>query len=160
MTTLALMTAAEYEAWREESIPNYARDKVVAGQWREAESLENSHAEVDQLLPQGLATPGHHLWAVRDDAHVDSVGAMWVAEQQHGARRIAYVFDFLVKPQHRRQGHARRAFLALEHKVDELNLEGISLHVFGHNDAARALYESLGYAPTNITMFKRVDTSR
>ena len=154
MTTLSPMRPDEYAAWRAASIPAYARDKVAAGQWSEAESMEKSRAEVDQLLPQGLATPGHHLWAIRDAAHLDSVGALWVAEQQHGTRRIAYVFDFSVKPQHRRQGHARRALLALEQRVGELDVEGISLHVFGHNAAARALYESLGYAATNITMSK------
>lgn len=159
MTTLSLMTAAEYEAWRERSIPDYAREKVAAGQWSAAESLEKSHAEIDELLPQGLATPGHHLWAIRDAAHADSIGTLWVAEQQLGGRRVAYVFDFLVKPQHRRQGHARRAFLVLEEKVAGLDIEGISLHVFGHNAAALALYASLGYAPTNITMFKRVGTA-
>ncbi len=154
MTTLAPMTPAEYAAWREESIPNYARDKVAAGQWSAAESLEKSRAEVDGLLPLGLATPGHHLWAIRDAAHAESVGSLWVAEQRLGPRRIAYVFDFGVKPAHRRQGHARRAFLALEEKVRALDVDGISLHVFGHNAAARALYESLGYAAVNITMFK------
>ena len=134
--------------------PAYARDKVAAGQWSAAESLEKSRAEVDGLLPQGLATPGHHLWAIRDAAHAHSVGCLWVAEQRLGPRRIAYVFDFSVKPAHRRQGHARRAFLALENEVRAMNVDGISLHVFGHNAAALALYESLGYAATNIMMFK------
>ena len=72
------------------------------------------------------------------------------------SRRIAYVFDLVIKPAYRRQGHARRAFEALEHQVRALQLDGISLHVFGHNAAARALYESLGYAPTNIMMFKSI----
>jgi hypothetical protein len=31
---------------------------------------------------------------------------------------------------------------------------GVGLHVFGHNAGARALYEALGYQPTNINMFK------
>ena len=74
--------------------------------------------------------------------------------QRLGARTVAYVFDLGVKPAHRRQGHARRAFVALEAQVRELGLDGISLHVFGHNAAARALYDSLGYAPASLTLFK------
>ena len=154
MTTLVPMTPTEYAAWREESIPAYARDKVEAGQWNAAESLENARAEVDALLPLGPATPGHHLWAIRDAAHADSIGCLWVGEQRLGPRRIAYVFDFSVKPGQRRQGHARRAFLALEDEVRALGIDTISLHVFGHNAAARALYEHLGYAPTSLTLAK------
>jgi ribosomal protein S18 acetylase RimI-like enzyme len=154
MTTLSPMTPAEFEEWREASLPVYARDKALSGEWSEAEAPARARAELDALLPHGLGTPGHHLWAIRDAAQAESVGALWVGVQTSGARRVAYVFDLLVKPAHRRQGHARRAFLALERELAVLELDGISLHVFGHNAAARALYESLGYAATNLMMFK------
>ncbi len=154
MTTLSPLTPAEYDAWRDAAIPAYARDKVAAGQWNEAESLDKARAEVDEILPQGLATPGHHLYAIRDAAHVDSVGTLWIEAQQRGSRRIAYVFDLAVAPAHRRQGHGKRAFMALEHQAHALGLDGVTLHVFGHNAAARALYASLGYAETNVVMSK------
>ncbi len=44
--------------------------------------------------------------------------------------------------------------IRLEVEARRLNLEAIRLHVFGHNTAARPLYEKLGYEPTNINMFK------
>ncbi len=156
MTTLVPMTDAEFAAWREAAIPNYARDKVASGQWRESESLAKSRAAMEALLPAGIATPFQHLWTIRDGAHAHSVGTLWVAEQQGATGRIAYVFDLMIEPTYRRRGHARRAFEALEQKVRELQLDGISLHVFGHNAAARALYDSLGYAPTNIMLFKPI----
>jgi len=43
---------------------------------------------------------------------------------------------------------------ALEERVRHLGLSTISLHVFGHNHAARALYEKLGYVTTNVMMSK------
>jgi RimJ/RimL family protein N-acetyltransferase len=153
-TLLSPMTLAEYHAWLAESVPDYARDKIAAGEWREDEALARSRAEVDGLLPHGQATAGHHLWAIRERVNGPSIGTLWVAEQQHGTRRVAYVFDFRIAAAHRRQGHARRAFLALEDAVRPLDVDGISLHVFGRNAAARALYESLGYAATHITMSK------
>ena len=58
--------------------------------------------------------------------------------------------------EHRRQGHAERALRALEAEVGRLGLQGIALHVFGHNTGAQALYGKLGYVPTNINMFKAV----
>jgi ribosomal protein S18 acetylase RimI-like enzyme len=53
-------------------------------------------------------------------------------------------------------GYAMRAFEQLEAAVSSRGLCGIALHVFGHNEAARALYAKLGYRATNISMFKRV----
>ena len=153
-TLLSPMTLAEYNAWLAQAVPDYARDKVASGEWSEAESLDRSRTEVEGLLPHGLATAGHHLWTLRDSVKGPGIGTLWVAEQQHGTRRIAYVFDFRIDAAHRRRGHARRAFLALEDKARDMGVEGISLHVFGHNAAARALYESLGYAATHITMSK------
>ena len=32
----------------------------------------------------------------------------------------------------------------------------ISLHVFGHNRVARALYEKLGYETTNVNMTEKL----
>ena len=40
--------------------------------------------------------------------------------------------------------------------MGRLGLQGIALHVFGHNTGAQALYGKLGYVPTNINMFKAV----
>jgi RimJ/RimL family protein N-acetyltransferase len=36
----------------------------------------------------------------------------------------------------------------------ELGADKVELHVFGHNQGARALYEKLGYTPTSIVMVK------
>lgn len=76
-----------------------------------------------------------------------------------GVRRLpgdVHPYEIVIHAQFQRQGHARRAFRALEDKVRQVGLSGIALHVFGHNTGARALYESLGYASTSIAMFKPV----
>ena len=151
---LDAMTEAEFGAFAEETIPAYAADKIACGQWREDEALELSRKELDALLPQGQATPGHHLFTLRDGSSGDAVGRLWIAEQQRGSGRIAYVYDIAIFPAHQRMGYATRAFEALEDKVRSLGLEGIALHVFGHNRGAHALYEKLGFQATNIHMFK------
>jgi ribosomal protein S18 acetylase RimI-like enzyme len=46
--------------------------------------------------------------------------------------------------------------LALEARVISMGLDVISLHVFGHNRAARSLYEKLGYETTNVYMSKKL----
>ncbi|MEO8125162.1 MAG: GNAT family N-acetyltransferase, partial [Burkholderiales bacterium] len=120
------------------------------------EAIELSRKEFAELLPQGLATPGNHLYTLRDPATDEAVGHLWIAEQERGGSKVAYVYDVAIRPEHQRKGHATRAFAALEAEVRELKLEGIALHVFGHNRSAQALYAKLGYRPTNIHMFKDI----
>jgi ribosomal protein S18 acetylase RimI-like enzyme len=158
MTLLRTMTATEYDAWRSAAIPAYAADKVESGQWTADEALERSRQEHDELLPQGAQTPENHLLTVVD-GHGAAVGVLWFAVKTRFDTRIAYVYDVAVVPQRQREGHALRAFQALEDEVRRLGLSGIALHVFGHNQGARALYERLGFEPTNISLFKPVGRS-
>ena len=159
-SALRPMTQPEYAAWKAETIPAYAADKVASGQWSKEESLELSRNEHEELLPQGLATPDNHLFAIVDvDGSPDAplVGILWFAVKTKFAAKIAYVFDISVRPERQRQGHGHRAFIALEEEVRRLGLAGIALHVFGHNPGAQALYAKLGFHPTNISLYKAVD---
>ena len=79
---------------------------------------------------------------------------LWIAAQQRGARKVAYVYDVIVHPAHRRQGYAVAAFAALEKQVLALGVSGMGLHVFAHNTAAHTLYVKLGFTANNIKMFK------
>jgi ribosomal protein S18 acetylase RimI-like enzyme len=156
VTDLVPMTGAAFVAFVEETVPAYAADKVASGQWREDEAIALSRKELEGLLPQGLATPGHHLYTLREVATGTAVGRLWIAEQARAGSKVAYVYDVAIFPAHQRKGHATRAFEALESEVRALGLEGIALHVFGHNRGAQALYEKLGYRATNIHMFKGI----
>lgn len=149
------LTEAEYAAWLADVVPGYAGDKVAAGQWREDEALEKSRQEYEALLPQGRDTPDSHLYSI-DAADGRHVGVLWLLVKQRGAERIVHVYDLMVWPAHQRQGHAERAMRAAEDEVRRLGLAGIALHVFGHNKAARALYDKLGYEPTNLNLYKPV----
>jgi ribosomal protein S18 acetylase RimI-like enzyme len=149
------MTQSEYAVWLAETIPAYAADKVASGQWAEDAALELSKKEYGELLPQGPETPENHLFTILDKEAVP-VGVLWFAVKTKFNARIAFVLDVSVAEGRRRQGHARRALLALEDEVHRLGLSGIALHVFGHNTGAQALYAKLGYRPTNISLFKPI----
>lgn len=155
MTTLEPMTEAEYESFLALAVPAFAKDKCESGAWTREEALARSLQSFLELLPQGLETPDSHLYTLRDGAGVQ-VGVLWFALEQRAGTRIAYVYQVDVLPEHRRQGHARRAFVALEAEVRARGATGIALHVFGHNAPARALYDALGYRATNINLFKPV----
>ena len=153
------MNAEEFAAYVEPAIPAFAQDKVASGQWSQASSLELSRQGYDELLPKGLATPENFLFTLREAATQVVVGALWYAIQERAGQRIAYVYDVLVESPYRRMGYATQAFQTLEAEVRSLGLCGVALHVFGHNEAAQALYAKLGYRATNISMFKKVPNS-
>jgi len=153
MPVLVPMTDAEYATFLETAIPGYAADKVASGQWSSEQSLELSRKAYDELLPDGLKTANHYLYSVRDD-QAQNVGTLWIAATEQAGKRIAYIYDIEIQPQHRLRGHAARALAAAEDEARRLGLCGIGLHVFGHNISARALYEKVGYQPTSINLFK------
>ena len=156
MTFLVPMSEREFAPFVAEIVPAYAADKVASGQWSPAESLELARKDIVELLPAGLDTPGNHLFSIRSGSDELPVGWIWYADQERGGRRIAYVYDVSIRPECQRQGHASRAFLALESVAARRGLSGIALHVFGHNLAARALYAKLGFEPTNLNLYKPI----
>jgi ribosomal protein S18 acetylase RimI-like enzyme len=154
------MRAEAYASYLQAAVAGYAEDNVASGRWPKDGALERSLAEFEDLLPQGLETPGNHLFEIRPAKEGPIVGFLWFAvEERHGIRG-AFVYDIEVKAEFRRQGHARRAFQALEPIVASLGLSSIGLHVFGHNPGAQALYGQLGYAVTGINMLKKLGAQR
>jgi len=159
LPVLVPMDDAQYRAFEQAAIPAYALDKAAAGQWTEEESLDLARKSFSDLLPKGRQTPGNYLFTILDAESVP-VGTLWISAQERAGKRIAYVCDVWIKPEHRRQGHATRALQAAETEARTLGLSGIALHVFGHNITAQALYMQLGYRPTNINMYKSLDQPR
>lgn len=156
MTLLAPLTRSEFAGYQATSIPMYAHEKIRSGEWAEGDALRLAREAFDLLLPNGLDTPDNYLFGLREAADGPVLGVLWFAIRQRAGDRIAYVYEIVIHPQFQRKGHASASFRALEDKVRELGLSGIALHVFGHNTGARALYESLGYQTSNITLFKPV----
>ena len=155
-TTLAPMSPEFYRSFREAAIAAYAEDNVAAGRWRRDTALQQSRTSFDELLPQGLATPDNHLFEIRAAPAGPAIGAIWFAVETRNGVRSAYVYDVEIDPAWRRQGHARRAFEALEPMIRALGISSIGLHVFGHNPGAQALYARLGYRVTGFNMVKHL----
>lgn len=149
-----------FDAYREAAIVGYAEDNIASGRWPLEDAVERSRANFASLLPQGLSTPDNYLFEIKASDTGPTVGALWFAvEERHGVRS-AFVYDVEISAAWRRQGHATRAFAALESRVTALGLSSIGLHVFGHNPGAQALYAKLGYGVTGINMVKRLGETR
>jgi ribosomal protein S18 acetylase RimI-like enzyme len=154
VTILVPMRPEIYDVYLAAAVAGYAEDNVASGRWSAEDALRRSRAEFGSLLPRGLATPDNHLYEIKAAAEGPTVGFIWFAVVERHGVRSAFVYDVEVHAEHRRQGHAMRAFAALEPLVGALGLSSIGLHVFGHNPGARALYEKLGYRVTGINMVK------
>jgi len=154
MIDLVPMTQEEFEPFFERLVLDYAADKVRSGNWTSEESVRRSREECQALLPKGPDTSGQHLYRILDTETGERVGILWLAEDARKSPPIGFIYDLEVAAPYRRRGYATRAMLTLEVKARELGLATVSLHVFGFNYEARALYEKLGYEITNINMSK------
>jgi ribosomal protein S18 acetylase RimI-like enzyme len=157
MTVLVPMRTEVFPDAVAASIADYARQNVAAGRWPEAGALERSRSEFASLLPQGQATPDHHWLEIRAGDDGPRVGHLWFTLQERQGRRTAFVYQLEVLAAYRRQGHARRAFGALESLAREMGVASIGLHVFAFNAPAQALYRALGYEVTSLNMNKQLD---
>lgn len=156
MLTLSPMTETIFKPYYDAAVAGYAQEHVRGGRWSAEEAPEASAREFEGLLPNGLQTPGNHFFSLCADGIDEPVGMLWFAERTEGGQQIAFIYDIRIKPAFQRRGFASQAIQALEEEARRLGLSAIGLHVFGHNHAARALYEKLNFEVTNVIMRKSV----
>lgn len=154
---LERMTPAELEAYLQPAIAEYAQDRITAGNWSPTGARERAARQFAELLPQGVATPDQHLFMIRDGVSRQTVGVIWLAVLAHFGQPTAFIYDLRIFDAFQRQGYGAQAMLAIEQEVRALGMDRIGLHVFGHNQAAQALYLKLGYTITNVNMAKQLE---
>lgn len=153
--TLRPMTGAEFGDWRKHSVESFAQDLARARRRPIEAARVRAAAEFEELLPDGLETVGAWLFVVLDDADV-SIGTLWLG--RHPERSdLAFVYELEIKESARRRGYGRAAMLAAEHVARSAGMSEIGLNVFGFNDPARGLYDSIGYRVVATQMTKRLD---
>lgn len=147
---LVPMPAEAFEAYQQQSIREYAENKVKSGNWPKEDGLERSRREFHILLPQGINTPSHFIFHIIDTTSQTPVGIVWLKVDD----RQSYLYDFLIFENQQSKGLGRAALSLVEKKAIELGAHKLGLHVFGFNTRARALYESAGFETTNVSMQK------
>ncbi len=152
--TLVPMAEADYEAWKMHGIKAFADDKQQSGYSAE-QALKLSQESHESGLPQGLKTPDNYIFTILNAAE-QPVGATWFAVKEHYGKKSAFIYDIEIDLANRGKGLGRATMTALEDEVKKLGIDKIGLHVFAFNKTAHALYASLGYKTTDITMEKAV----
>jgi ribosomal protein S18 acetylase RimI-like enzyme len=146
------MSAAEFQRYLKVAVPGYARAHIRAGDVDPKKALAKARAEYAELLPKGERTRGHYLYILNSGG--GSIGTVWFEVHRRHGKKKAYLFDIQIDRKHRGKGFGRQALKALEDKVQELGARSLSLHVFGENLVARALYQSSGYEIRHLNMTK------
>lgn len=159
MTILAALTEEQYPVFFELAATTYAEENVRGGRWLAADAMALARSETSRLLPSGISTADNFLYSVCSESDQGVVGYLWFAEMQRGSARIAFICQVLIEPSHRRKGHARSALEAVQAIAEKRGLSGLALHVFAHNEAANALYRSLGYRVSSLNLIKSLPQS-
>lgn len=149
---LAPMTSEQFDALWPGLIEGYAADMVAAAALPADAARERAERQAAELLPDGVATPEHHLLVAYDDDR--PVGRLWLWIHDDSVGRRAFIYDVEVDPAMRGRGYGRSIMLAAEAYAQERGVRRMALNVFGGNRAARSLYDRLGYMVTSTAMHK------
>jgi len=156
MIQLRAMTENEFLTYIDRVYHGYADEQVKAGFWPADRALVLAKAETNDLLPDGLATRDNFIYSLIVADEPSPVGTLWIMIRERNSRKEAFIDDIDIFEKFRRRGYAAQALNALDEIVKEMGIHTIHLHVFGHNHAARNLYEKSGYEMINIYMEKQV----
>ena len=159
MITLVPMTEADF-AWYHESLAvAYAQDQINSGEWEAATALQQARDSLAGELSEGIATKDNFLYLLLAEANPDPVGQLWIAIRP-GADPSAFIMDIEIYAPYQRKGYAQQVLQALEALVKPMDIYKIGLHVHAQNQAAKALYEKMGFAITGHSMLKRLEADK
>jgi RimJ/RimL family protein N-acetyltransferase len=153
---LVPMSETDYAEFLDWSIADYAEAQIRAEAWTAEDARQLSEDVFRRLLPDGLSTPKQHLCTIVDEALGEGVGFLWYGPREEESGQYVVLYQFVILEPYRRQGYGTVALRALDDQVRELGMDRVVLHVFGHNEAARALYRKAGYVERNVTMVRRL----
>lgn len=157
MTALTVrpMTEAEQTAYRDKTAEGYVRQRVEFGGETEEVAADHARASMEKLWPGGRPAPGQHLYVAEVDGQV--VGTLWLSETTpDGIPGNAWIYDIEIDDPYRGKGYGRDLICAAEKLALELGCENLALNVFGGNEVAISLYQSLGFRASSLQLSKRL----
>ena len=143
----------EYDGFIARGMAFYVEDMVRAGIDRDVAQAKAA-TDLPQLLPDGLSTPNHYMYAIDDDGRF--AGYLWLCDRDGELGHSLFVYAVEIDEEFRGRGLGRAAMVFAEAEAQRLGIAKVALNVFGGNEVARGLYLSLGYTETAVHMEKRV----
>lgn len=146
------MTEDEFNVWCKRSIENY-RDENIKNGLTFDEAQKKSDDDFSRLLPDGEKTTDQYVFTIKEN-NSKWIGTLWFGVRGAVDNRKAFIYDIVLDDDTRGKGYGKQAMSLLEIEVKKIGLRHIGLHVFGHNQIARNLYEKMGYVTTDVNMEK------
>lgn len=118
--------------------------------YTDAAALEAMQQSTEPLLARGLAQGFYRGWLVEEGGRVVARGGVFMADWPSHPRAVQTkrieIVNVYTEAEHRRRGLAR---LVMETILAWCRDEGYRTVVLHASDDGRALYQSLGFTPTN-----------
>jgi len=151
---LVPINAQQFPSWRQRCHAEYKADLIAAG---ETEDVADRHSadSLDRAFPADAPTADNAVFHLTHDTD-GTVGYLWIGRDSSGDPASWWVWDVVVEPEHRGKGYGRAAMRLAEDHARAAGARTLGLSVFGHNVAARGLYESVGYETTTVKMRKHL----
>ncbi|MEV6008498.1 GNAT family N-acetyltransferase [Streptomyces sp. NPDC051976] len=151
-SVLRPLTEDEYGPWLEREREGFVVSLTDRGVPRDQAEAREA-ASFDEVLPQGLHTPGTGLYALTHDGAI--VGNLWLRLHDPAAPSgQGWVFSVEVEAAQRGRGHGRTLMLAAETACRDAGADSLGLNVFAGNTPAVRLYEALDYRTTARHLYK------
>ncbi|MFN8632663.1 MAG: GNAT family N-acetyltransferase [Chloroflexota bacterium] len=142
------MTPEDLEAFIDEEVFDYARERELDGTWSRRDSLERAR---EALLPvitweRQAATAERQLLLTAKTSAGQPVAWLWVKLGPPGPRaKTAFLCQVTVARSRRHQGIGRAVLTALEATLADAGICELVLNVWESNLPAKCLYEHAGY---------------
>ena len=150
MVTLRNMKAEEFTGYCEYFIHDYAQEIAANFGHTLEQSLTIALKELQEDLPQDVATPEHTLLCIEEDNVL--IGYLWYKLLEQG--ESIFILDFVVFEKFRSMGYGTAALTALEEYIAKSGAKQLKLRVAYKNKRALVLYEKLGFNITGYNMAK------
>lgn len=148
-------TPGEYRTLMRMIMRDYPRDRARADALPLKTVRRNARTQLQTMLPHASRTHGHYFDTLREGAR--TVGYLWYAKQ---GKRSLFLCQIYILAPFRGRGLGTQAMRLFERRAQALGCREVRLHVFGHNAAARALYEKLGYTTADLVLAKPLARKR
>lgn len=140
--TVRPMTTDEVDAYFSDAVERFADETMAADpSLTRGAALVNSREVHQEILPQGVDTPGHDFLVALDSVTGRRTGMAWLFHEE----LAAFLYDVEVDEAERGKGYGRALVDAAAQHARRLGMEVLALNVFGHNHIAHAMYCALGY---------------
>jgi len=156
MIKLINMSEDNFIFFLNNAIHEFAEEKVKANTWAEQEAIRLSEEAFNNLIPKGLNTDNTYFYLIFAEDINKKIGYLWFKVFDGLLGKEAFLFDILIYEEFQGKGYGKKAMIAFEEKTSELQINKLSLHVFGHNNIALELYKKIGYEITDINMSKKI----